>query len=78
MNIYLFTVKDEFDGGYDSYSGHVIRAKNEMMARLMCPKGDEGNIWICIEPEGEKATCEILAYDVPGDSAIILSSFNAG
>ena len=72
--LYLLTVKDEFDGGYDSYDSKVVRATSEAEARLLADgdTGDEGRIWEDIA----KVDCEPLLVD--GESAVILSSFNDG
>jgi len=77
MRIFLLTVKDAFNGGYDSYSGHVIRAENEENARAICPKGDEGDVWT----DPDKSNCEALTLlnsYVNGTTCVILSSFHAG
>lgn len=58
---------------YDEYFGHVVRAPNEIVARALCPHGDEGaEFW----SDPEKTLCTELP--VSGDMCVILSDFNAG
>ena len=74
MNIYLLEVKDQFDGGYDSYDAHVVQARTAKKARQLCKYADEGDIWIA----PKCATIRLIGVNKQQKEKVILSSFNAG
>jgi len=75
LNLYfLFRAHDDSYPYYDTFDGHVVRARSVGEAREMCPYGDEGPIW----RDSQKTSCEVLADGVDGKVTVILSSYNAG
>jgi hypothetical protein len=73
-NIYLIETTKESDGGYDSYDGHVVVAKTELDARVMCPTGDQHNDDF-INPKYSTIKKVGVTNEEVG---VLLSSFNAG
>lgn len=59
-------------GVYDSYNGHLVRARNEQEARDLCTYADEGPDWW----QSDKIDVTEILMD--GPSTVILSSFRAG
>lgn len=72
--LFLLIVKDEFDGGYDSYDAKVVSAASEEDARELANQktGEEGKIW----QDSSKVTCERLTDE--SCEGIVCASFNAG
>ncbi|KKL97280.1 hypothetical protein LCGC14_1836080 [marine sediment metagenome] len=68
--VYLLEVTEK---GSDSYSGHVVIAKNEDEARGLCPHGDEGDIWKL----REHSTCTKIGTSTQ-ETRYVLGSFHAG
>jgi len=89
MNLYLISARG--DVGYDSYSGHVVRAWTDHDARRVVPKGDECG-WRRDRPDSdfwtndETSSCVLVGTTVtPGgdlaesdETTVLLSSFHAG
>ena len=76
LNLYLLKACKPVD--YDSYSGFVVRAKNEPHARSFALDGNE--VW-----ENEDfweapafSACQLLAENVTGKPGIVLDSYHAG
>jgi len=76
MKIYLIKIREDYIDEvphYDSYDSHVVVAKNEEEARLLCLSADEGDVWT----NRDYTDCiEILPLKMKPQ--LILSSFNAG
>lgn len=63
------------DWGYDTYSGHVVIAQSEELARKLCPNGCEGqDVWL----NPKRSTCVELVANDHNSGRVILSSYHAG
>jgi len=79
MNLYLLKRRDA--GDYDEAFGFVVRASSELAARGVI----NTEAWYGAGCEGEKTwldetatSCEEIACDVEGNTAILLRDFRAG